>query len=106
MLIAMLTCGTASATDESAVIEDALKRAGGDTGLAMELLARDVVLFSGEVILLENDIEHRDNTILGLREYKEAVEPSFLKKLSDSTVFKVGLFILGVEVGRQMVLVK
>lgn len=88
------------------MIEDALKRAGGDITLAADLLAADVVMLTGEVEVLGRDMQVCENSVAALKEYNEIVEPSFLEKLTGSTIFKVGLFIVGVEVGRRMVLVK
>ena len=89
-----------------AVVEAALDRANGDLELALKYLGEDVVLFSGEVIVLERDVQIANNTVAVLQEYKEAVEPGFLEKLSNSTVFKVTLFVGGVWLGREMVKVQ
>lgn len=88
------------------VVADALERAGGDIVLAADLLARDVVSMAGEVELLEADVSMRDNSISILQQHVDIVEPSFLEKLTNSTIFKITLFVLGVELGRRMVLVK
>ena len=108
LLIVFLLCGTAYSGEEETktVVEDALERAGGDLILAADLLAEDVVLLVGEVEQLEHDGKIKDNTIIVLEEHLDIVEPGFLKRITDSTLFKVTLFVVGVEVGRRMVVVK
>lgn len=99
-------CGNVYAQDAGAVVEDALDRSNGDVEAAMLLLAQDVVLFTGEIEHLEYDNRIQANTISILEQREDVKNPSFLEKLGNSTVFKVGLFVLGAYVGREMVKVQ
>ena len=106
LLTGSLLSGNVFAGDVETVVTDALERAGGDITLAADLLARDVVLLVGEVEVLSADVSMRDNSISILQEHVDIVEPSFLEKLTNSTIFKITLFVVGVELGRRMVIVK
>jgi len=99
-------CANVYAQDAEALVDHALGKTNGDYEAAALLLAQDLVLFTGEIELLERDTAIQANTISILMQRNDVEKPSFIEKLGNSTVFKVGLFALGVYVGREMVKVK
>ena len=105
LLIVSMTPVTAFCSDEEKAVEDALARADGDVTKALYYLATDVVSFVGEIAVLEHTIDIQSNTIEVMEKRAEVKEPGFFEKLGNSTAFKIGLFVLGAYIGREMVMV-
>jgi hypothetical protein len=103
LLIVFVCSGTVLAQEDgtSDLLQDYLDRAGGDVSVALELAVRDNVWLVGNSENLEHDLAYEAAKIKRLEDDLDSVEPTFLEKIGNSTVFKValmfGAFKLGVE---------
>jgi hypothetical protein len=110
LLIASTLSGNVYANDRTfdttQVVEDAMARADGDSLQALHLLARDVVDFTNDGLYQERDLAACRAYTTNLEERLKLSDPGFLEKAWDSDLVKVGLFVAGVWLGRDMVKVK
>lgn len=88
-----------SAARHNEVYESYMLKGGGDTEVALDLATKDLLLMADDQALLEHDVATRDARIKRLEADLEVVEPDFLEKLGNSTVFKIGLVVLGMKLG-------
>lgn len=106
LLIASVSWAAPKPTESEQLVEDYVARANGNTELALDMMARDIILFTNDGIAMEHTIKVQEGTISVLKEREEAKRPGILERLSNSTVFKIGLFVGGVYLGREMVQVR
>ena len=86
--------------DQATVLaDDYLAQAGGSPEGALELMARTIIILTGDVEYLEW-LDGKKTAKLNYYEDKiKREEPSFLDKLGNSSLFKILLFVAGVYVG-------
>lgn len=92
----------ALSSDVEDLVADYLNRAEAADTTAHELMARDLLLLTWDQESLEYKLEIADQEIQFLQNKIKREEPSFLDKLGNSSLVKVGLFLLGVKLGTEL----
>jgi hypothetical protein len=87
--------------DVAPLIEDYVAKAGGDQAVALELMAKDLLILTWNQEATEHRQEILDQNVQFLANKIKREEPSLLDRLGNSSLFKVSLFAFGVYVGVQ-----
>ena len=102
----LLLCFEPIHAGTNGIVDDALARAENDTTMALQLLAGDLLTLADDNAYLTRDLYVATSHVQLLETREKLTDPPWWEKVSNSSIVKVGLFLVGVEVGRRMVLVK
>lgn len=99
MVVFLLHSPVLASDDAEQLSEYYLDQANGDYEEALRLISADLALMTFDVEMLEHSNEILHNSVDVLKRTIEYKEPSWTEKLTNSSFFKIVLFVGGVWLG-------